>query len=387
MSLTPHPKYPGVWVARIYVDGRRKDPKTGKPSNKRSQYLFEGTHAQALDWYAQLLKTSQKAAMPLAPSINHAWPDFCVYYKNRVSKTTYFDFLKTWDRHLKPFFGQLRPAQLTPGLIEQYKSRRISETYLPGKVAQLPEDDTPEERVQRRPISKKRVNNELFYLSAIITWMSQPEINLALPLGFKIKGFPANQVKAALPVVPDRREVIALLRAAERTYRPMLCIWYYGGLRRNELLSMTGERVNLEQSYMIVLGKGNKERIVPIHRKIRVYLRKHHKSGFMWLNPKTGKPWVFLTRAIKRAADKAGLDKRIYIHLLRHSFGTHSVQSGIDIRSVQMLMGHSRVTTTEIYTTLATGFLAEQMEKLGGGALRNKKPKKTAVEQRDRKPK
>ncbi|KAB0665624.1 tyrosine-type recombinase/integrase [Oryzomonas japonica] len=369
MSLTKHPKYPNVWIARVYLDGRRKDPKTGKPSNKRKLYNFEGTEAQALDWYAQVLKTQQKATIPLAPTLEQAWADFCTYYKNKTSETTYFDFLKTWHRHLAPFFGQFRPMQITPGLIENYKTKRLSETYLPGKVKQLPKDDSEEQALKRRPISRKRINNELFYLSAIITWMTLPEINLALPLGFKIKGFPAKQVKAALPVVPDRREVITLLRATERPYRAMLCVWYYGGLRKKELLTMEGERVNLAQNYMIVLGKGNKERIVPIHRKIRIYLRKYYKPGFMWVNPKTEKPWVFLTRAIKRATDKAGFDKRMYIHLLRHTFGTHSIQSGIGVRSVQLMLGHASVTTTEIYTTLATGFLAEQMEKLGGGSL------------------
>jgi integrase/recombinase XerD len=376
MSLNKHPKYPGVYEARIYTDGRKKDPKTGKPSNHRDTFLFEGSDVQALDWYAQLLKTSHKAAVPLAPSLSHAWPDFCIYYKNKTSETgtTYNDFLKTWARHLGPFFGQLRPAQITPGLIESYKNKRLAETYLPGKVKQLPADDTPDQAAKRRPISRKRINNELFYLSAFVTWMAQPEINLALPLGFKIKGFPAKQVKAALPVVPDRREVIALLRAAERPYRAMLCVWYYGGLRKSELLTMEGARVNLDQGYMIILGKGGKERVVPIHRKIRVYLRHHWNPTFMWINPKTKKPWVFLTRAIKRAADKAGIDKRVYIHLLRHSFGTHSIQSGLELRSVQMLMGHENSKTTEIYTTLAGRFLGEQMEKLGGKSMHGKKP-------------
>ena len=377
MSLTRDPKIPNLWIARIYTHGRKKDPKTGKASNKRNTYTFPGTEAEALDWYAQLLKSVRIKPVLLAPTLAQAWPDFCVHYKNNVSPTTYNDFLKTWNRHLALYFGQLRPSQLTPGLIEQYKAKRVQETYLPGKVFQLPDQDTEDEKQRRKPISKKRVNNELFYLSAFTTWMGLPENNLALPLHFKIKGFPAKQVRAALPIVPERREIITMLRAAERPYRAMMAVWYYGGLRKNELLGLTGERVNLEQNYMIVMGKGSKERIVPIHRKIRVYIRNHHQPGHLWINPKTGKPWVFLTRAIKRACDKAGIDKHIHIHLLRHSFGTHSVQSGIDIRSLQLLMGHSKVTTTEIYTTLATGFLAEQMDKLGTGAVRNQNAKKT----------
>ena len=137
----------------------------------------------------------------------------------------------------------------------------------------------------------------------MVTWMAKPEINMTLPLGWQIKGFPGKHTKSALPIVPDRREIILLLRHADRQYRPMFAVWYYGGLRKQGLLTMTGEKVNLEQRYMIIREKGDKERVVPIHRKIGVYIRKHWRPGLMWLNPRTGKPYVFLTRALTRRSE------------------------------------------------------------------------------------
>lgn len=366
--LSRHPSYPDVWVARIYPNGRPKDPATGKPTNKgRERLYFTGTEAEAIDWYAGLLRSPRGGDLPLAPTLDQAWPKFCAYYKSHVSATTYHDYLTTWHRHLKPFFGALRPNQMTGTLIDAYKSKRLSETYLPGKRYQLPKADTPAEVARRKPVSKKRIQNELYYLSAMTTWMARPDVNMAKPLGFEIKGFPAKDTKAPLPVVPGRREVIMLIRRADRKFRALFYIWYNSGLRKDELLTLTGERINMAYWYMIVKGKGNKERIVPIHRKIRVYIRKARRPGHLWTNPKTGRPYVDLSKPLRRAADRAGLGQRVYLHLLRHCFGTHSIESGINPRALQMLLGHSSMKTTEIYTTLAAQTLAREMDKFGGG--------------------
>lgn len=368
MSLSRHPTLDDIWIARVYIAGRKKDPKTGKPSNKgRKEYTFDGTEAAALKWYASLLRTPQKeTSTPLAPTLTEAWPKFCAYYEQATSETTFNDYLKTWNRHLKPFFGQFRPCQLTPDLIDNYKIKRQGETYLPGKNYQLPKDDTETEFKRRKPVSKKRIQNELYYISAMCSWMALPETDMAKPLHFKIKGYPAKDTKAPLPIVPGKRDVILLIRKIERKFRPMLLIWYYGGLRKNELLPIKAEQINTAYGYMIVRGKGDKERIVPIHRKIRLYVRRYAKSGYLFINPKTKKPYVDISKNIKRAAIKAGLSQRVYLHLLRHCFGTHGIESGINPRAMQMLLGHSSMKTTEIYTTLAAGTLTSEMAKFGG---------------------
>lgn len=169
-----------------------------------------------------------------------------------------------------------------------------------------------------------------------------------------------------------------LIRAAERVYRPVLLLCYYGGLRKTEALTIQGRKINFAHGYMVVRGKGNKERIVPMFRKLRVHLRRRYQKGYLFTNPATGRPYVDMKRALDRAAKKSGIEQHVYLHLLRHGFGTHSIMSGIGLRSVQMIMGHSSAQVTEIYTTLAGQFLSHELDKFGGdhGAGHNGKPLK-----------
>ena len=351
-----------VYEIRYYRDGRKKDPKTGKPSNKgRTRILYKGSEPEAMAYYVSLVRAQPKTKTVIAPTLLQALPDFCLYYENNVSRTTYKDFLYTWKRNLEPFFGKLRPQDLTPPLIERYKQHRRSMITVRGN-----------------PPSMRTVSKELSNLAAMTTWMALPEINMASPLNFTIRGFTAKQTRAKAPTVPSRAEIIRFLRLMERPYRAIFATLYYGGLRRTEALTLTAERVNLSQGYMLVKGKGGKERIVPIFRKLSIYLRRRvPKGGWLFPNPETGKPYTDLRKPIKRSTDKAGMG-HIWIHLLRHAFGTHSIQSGIDLRSLQLIMGHSTSQVTERYTHLA-GFLNDAMDKFGGGSLRFPKSKKLNV--------
>ena len=354
MSLTPHPKLKNIWIARIYPEGRKKDPKTGKPSNKRDQYLYEGDEAGARSWYASLLRSPKTSnIVPLAPTLTQAWPAFCLYYENHTAESTYNDYLKTWGLHLEKWWGNHRPHQITPPLVETYKQTRLKQKSKRGA--------TP---------AKKTINKELSYISAMVTWMALPENNMAHQLPFAIRGFPAKQVKPPLARVPTRTEMIRFLRKAEHKYRGIFATCYYAGLRKSEALKLTGNDINLQQGYLIIKGKGSKQRIVPIHIKLRAYLCKKKRHGYLWINPETDKPYTDLRHPIERAAEKAGISQHVYLHLLRHSFGTHAIQSGVNLRSVQILMGHSSSQTTEVYTTLAATFLTDEINKIGRNPLR-----------------
>lgn len=373
MSVSPHSKYPGVWVIRVYADGRKTDPKTGKPSNKRVTILHEGDEASARIFEAEI-KKSHRGESPrlLAPSLEEALPKFLEYYKNNSSEKTVADFLQVWRRHLAPVFGKLRPVQITAGMVEQYKSKRVGETYLPGKPGQLLQDDKPGDTEKRKIVSKRTITKELVYLSAFCTWMARPEINLAAPLSFKIKGWGKKFTTAPMPGILTRREVVMILRRSERQYRPIFAVCYYAGLRRSEALNLTAQDVFLSQGYIVIRGKGNKQRIVPIHRKLKTFLRKRITSGFLFLNKETGKPFDDVKKALSRAAQAIGVEG-MHLHLLRHAFGTHSIMSGISPRALQLMLGHSSMATTEIYSRLANDFLGIEMEKFGGGALKSKK--------------
>jgi integrase/recombinase XerD len=123
----------------------------------------------------------------------------------------------------------------------------------------------------------------------------------------------------------------------------------------------------LAEGFLRVLGKGGKERVVPFGEKARDYLRDYLENSRPLL-AKTAKPeQVFLNycgekfsrqglwKMIKAYSQKIGLASQLTPHVLRHSFATHLVEKGADLRSVQMLLGHSSIATTEIYTHLAKG--------------------------------
>ncbi len=152
--------------------------------------------------------------------------------------------------------------------------------------------------------------------------------------------------------------------------KAMLETLYSCGLRVSELISLKLSNVHFEIGFVKVLGKGDKERLVPIGsvaiKYIKIYIneiRCHLKipSGsedFVFLN-KNGKPLsrVMVFMIIKQLAEKINLKKSISPHTFRHSFATHLIEGGADLRAVQEMLGHESITTTEIYTHLDRDFL------------------------------
>jgi integrase/recombinase XerD len=144
--------------------------------------------------------------------------------------------------------------------------------------------------------------------------------------------------------------------------RAMLELLYSSGLRISELTHARLEQINLEDRFIRVTGKGNKTRLVPIGRKaceaINDYLESERRA---LVTPRTGSE-LFLSRRgqklttqrvwqiVKEIAEFGGFDVRIYPHLLRHSFATHLLSNGADLRIIQELLGHADISTTQIYT-------------------------------------
>ena len=147
--------------------------------------------------------------------------------------------------------------------------------------------------------------------------------------------------------------------------RTMLEVLYATGLRVSELVSLRIENLHLEQGYLRVIGKGNKERIVPLGDTARTWLERYLESSRAHLSAKSsilGAPFVFLTRLarpmsrqgfhklLRQIADKAGVKSAVSPHIIRHAFATHLLEHGVDLRSLQMMLGHADISTTEIYT-------------------------------------
>jgi len=152
----------------------------------------------------------------------------------------------------------------------------------------------------------------------------------------------------------------------------MLETLYSSGLRVSELVELKISNFYESMGFLKITGKGNKERLVPIGRDalkyIRIYLdgiRSHLdiKKGnedFVFLNRRGAKlTRVMIFTIIKELARKAGLNKQISPHTFRHSFATHLIEGGADLRAVQEMLGHESITTTEIYTHLDRDYLKQ----------------------------
>lgn len=181
-----------------------------------------------------------------------------------------------------------------------------------------------------------------------------------------------------LPVVLSPEEIDCMIAAIDRS-KPegernvaMLETLYSCGLRVSELVGLKLTDLHTEEAYLRVIGKGNKERLVPIGpralKHIGIYrdeIRKHlpirpDSRDIVFLNrrgSKLSRQQVFLL--IRALAVKSGINKKISPHTFRHSFATHLVEAGADLRAVQEMLGHESITTTEIYTHLDRGFLAD----------------------------
>jgi integrase/recombinase XerD len=183
-----------------------------------------------------------------------------------------------------------------------------------------------------------------------------------------------------LPDTLSVEEIDALIAAIDLSSnegernRAILETLYGCGLRVSELVSLKISDLYFEEGFVKITGKGNKERFVPIGKLTEKYIRIYQDAIRNKLNIKKGsEDTLFLNRRggqltrsmifaiIKDLAVKIGLNKNISPHTLRHSFATHLLENGADLRSIQLMLGHESITTTEIYVHLDRRFLKEVM--------------------------
>jgi len=194
--------------------------------------------------------------------------------------------------------------------------------------------------------------------------MSSPSVGKSLPRPMSIA-----QVRLLL------QQPLKLSTAESRRDRAMLELLYASGMRVSELVSLNLGDIDIKGGYVRCFGKGHKERIVPIYEQValavknyidetRPQLVRNKNEQALFLNPRGER----LTRQgfwqkLKEYAKSAGLDIKISPHTLRHSFATHMLSGGADLRSVQELLGHANISTTQVYTHLTTEHVRRTYEK------------------------
>jgi integrase/recombinase XerD len=264
-------------------------------------------------------------------------------------------------------FLALAAARLAPRTVEAYRRdlahlcgwlgrspADASADDLAAYVAQLRADGLAPTTVARRLAAVRS-----FFRHQVLLGVrtDNPAANVELP-----------KRRRTLPRTLSPSEVERLLDAAAGTTpralrdRALAELLYGAGLRVSEAVSLDRQSVDLENRLVRCLGKGNKERVVPIGREAVDALRRYVSRGRPYLE-RRNRPELFLnanggplTRAgvfliLRRLAAKAGLEpERIHPHLLRHSFATHLLEGGADLRAVQEMLGHADLATTELYT-------------------------------------
>jgi len=189
------------------------------------------------------------------------------------------------------------------------------------------------------------------------------------------------KIGRSLPVLLTENEVLKLIKAPN-TKKPlgfrdrvMLELLYATGLRVSELVKLEVNQVNLNQGYLRVMGKGDKERLVPMGKTAKRWMKNYLNGPIQEILNDRQSDCLFPTRTstsisrqafwqiIKKYAMKVGISAKLSPHSLRHAFATHLINHGADLRVVQMLLGHSDLSTTQIYTHIAQHRLKDLHEK------------------------
>lgn len=240
------------------------------------------------------------------------------------------------------------------------------------------------QRLKKGELKARSMSRKISSLKAFYNYLSKylGFDNIARELVFP-------KLEKRLPTYLSEDEVQKLLETAEKETstngfrnKIMLCILYVSGMRISELISLKCSDLHFDTGFIAVQGKGGRGRMVPIPSHIMAVLKKYletiHKN-FIQVNAEKRKTeYVFpicyggrvrpITRQafwtiLKQLAKKAGIDRPISPHKLRHSLATHMLKNGADLRSLQLLLGHENLSTVQIYTHLETSYLRTVYDK------------------------
>lgn len=331
MAIYPDPKHPGDWIVDCRPGGYR---------SPRVRHRVD-SEAAARDLHDTLMRARPQATtQPQQSTCAAIFKLWIAAYRIERAASTADDAETCWQRTTKKFFGLMLPKNITEDHIERFRIE-LAKTVKP-----------------------RTVNKHLSYLSSMLKWASAKK--LCAPMPFTLKGFEAKKTRAPKPRPITQEQVTRIYEAIDDEYKLAFLLMADAGLRRSEALGLTRENVELDTGLIYVTGKGSKERIVPITtERLRRHLEeKRDVKGWLTVNPSTGRPYLTIRKALERAASIAGVDKHVYHHLLRHSFGTNMTVAGADISAIQAIMGHASVETTQIYQHLAGNYLREQAAKL-----------------------
>ena len=233
------------------------------------------------------------------------------------------------------------------------------------------------EHLRVRGLTMRSLARALSAIKSLYAFLAAEHLIEATPMG----DIETPRLEKKLPRVLSADEVVAVLHAPDTGTprgmrdRAMLEVLYAAGLRVSELIGLLHENIDLQVGYVLVSGKGAKDRVVPLGEQAVCWLQRYLAEARPLLLGAGASPHVFVTtrgnaltrqgfwKIVRRCCLAAGIARPVSPHSLRHSFATHILEGGADLRSVQLLLGHSDITTTQIYTHVATATLKKQHRK------------------------
>ena len=232
-------------------------------------------------------------------------------------------------------------------------------------------------RIKNEGLAANSMNRSLAALRGFYKYLLREKIIIETPLA----NIELAKVWMKLPDTISKEEMKAILAQPGSQTTPairntaMLELLYATGIRVSELINLTMNSVNWQVGFLIVMGKGSKERIVPIGKIAYDCIRRYVDEARPQLMQKKSTDVLFLNRfggkftrqgfwkIVVGYAKNTGLQKKVYPHTFRHSFASHLLEGGADLRTVQVMLGHADISTTQIYTHITRERLREVHQK------------------------
>ena len=284
-------------------------------------------------------------------------------FYDRYSPHAYIDYSSVYVRHPKPkrdytlpegYLELLERKRYSPSTIKTYRAyfSDFMEYHKGRNIDRLKVADINKYILYLVNEKKISVSQQNMRINAIKFYYEQVKGGQRQYYG----GITRAKEYKSLPEVLSRNEVARILAClSNRKHRCMISLIYSAGLRRSELLNLTPKDIISERMLVRIMGKGRKCRYSLLSEKLlkdlREYFKEYRPQKWLFEGETPGEQYSAsaLVKILKEAASRAGIKHRVHVHMLRHSFATHLLEQGTDLRTIQELLGHNDIKTTSIY--------------------------------------
>lgn len=294
-------------------------------------------------------------------------------FYDRYSPHAYIDYSRVYVKHPKP----KREYTLPKGYLELLEQKRYSPSTVKTYRAYFSDFMEYHKGRNINRLKVADINSYILYLvneKKISVSQQNMRINAIKFYYEKVRkgkrqyygGIARAKEYKALPEVLSREEMKSIFaQLSNRKHRCMISLIYSAGLRRSELLNLTPQDIISERMLIRIAGKGKKCRYSLLSEKLlhelRAYYREYRPQKWLFEGEQAGEQYSpsALVKILKEAARKAGIKHRVHLHMLRHTFATHLLEQGTDLRTIQELMGHTDIKTTAIYLHVSNAYKAK----------------------------